>query len=169
MTAKEKQKQIIKTYLKPALKQFRYHTSGQTWWKDKGDFFTLINLQNFSWNGKDSVDFCFNIGIAVKATMTDKTKKEPTVHDLNVYLREGFYLPDNRQEHKYKNKTGYTLTDKMDVDDFKNEMKSDFENYIIPFLDRLNSLQDCLDNFGQIEFWGQNLRKVIQENNLSVV
>jgi hypothetical protein len=169
MTAKEKQTEIIKTYLKPTLKQFGYQTSGQTWWKDKGVFFTLINLQNFSWNSKDSVDFCFNIGIAVKATMTDKTGKKPTVHDLNVYLREGFYLPDDRQEYKYKNKTGYTLTDKMNMDDFKNEMKSDFENHIIPFLDKLNSLQDCLDNFGQIEFWGPNLKKVIRENNLSLV
>lgn len=71
--------EIIKTYLKPTLKQFGYQTSGQTWWKDNGDFFTLINLQNFSWNSKDSVDFCFNIGVAVKATMTDKTKKKPTV------------------------------------------------------------------------------------------
>jgi hypothetical protein len=101
--------------------------------------------------------------------MTDKTRKKPTVHDLNVYLREGFYLPDDRQEYKFKNKTGYTLTDKMNTDDFKNEMKSDFENHIIPFLEKLNSLRDCLDNFGQIEFWGQNLKKVIQENNLSVV
>jgi hypothetical protein len=168
MTAKEKQTEIIKSYLKPTLKQFGYQTSRQTWWKDKGDFFTLINLQNFSWNTKDSVDFCFNIGIAVKTTMTDKTKK-PTVHDLNVYLREGFYLPDNRQEYKYKNKTGYSLTDKMDLADFIKELKSDFENHILPFLDKLTSLKDCLDNYGQIEFWGNNLRKVIQENNLRVV
>ena len=62
MTGKEKQKELIKNYLKPTLKDYGYKTSGQTWWKDKGEFFTLINLQNFSWNNKDNVDFCFNIG-----------------------------------------------------------------------------------------------------------
>ena len=76
MTAKEKQAYIIKIYLKPTLKTFGYQTSGQTWWKDKGDFFNFINLQNYSWNSKDSVDFRFNIGIALKATIKDKQKKK---------------------------------------------------------------------------------------------
>ena len=115
MTAKDKQTEFIKTYLKPTLKNIGYHTSGQTWWKDKGDFFTLINLQNFSWNSKDNVDFCFNIGVAVKATMKDNEKKKPTVHDLTVYLREGFYLPDRRKEYKYRNKTGYKLRQDTDM------------------------------------------------------
>src|SRR5690606_28661656 len=69
MTAKEKQAEFIKSYLKPTLKQNGYQTSAQTWWKDKGDFFNVINLQNYSWNSKDIVDFRFNIGIALKATV----------------------------------------------------------------------------------------------------
>ena len=67
MTAKEKQTEFIKNYLKPTLKKFGYLTSGQTWWKDKGEFFNVVNLQNYSWNSKDSVDFRFNIGIALKS------------------------------------------------------------------------------------------------------
>jgi len=169
MTAKEIQAEFIKTYLKPTLKNFGYQTSGQTWWKDKGNFFTLINLQNFSWNSKESIDFCFNIGVAIKATMKLTDKKKPTVHDLTVYLREGFYLPDNRQEYKFKNKTGYILTNQTDLNEFTNELKSDFENYIIPFLNKLNSLQDCIDKFGDITFWGDNLKKVIAENKLIVL
>lgn len=168
MTAKEIQTEFIKTYLKPTLKNFGYQTSGQNWWKDKGDFFTLINLQNFSWNSKDSVDFCFNIGVTLKATMKDTDKKKPTVHDLTVYLREGFYLPDNRQEYKFRNKTGYILTNQTDLGEFTDELKKDFENHIIPFLDKLNSLQDCIGKFGDVTFWGDNLKKVIAENNLVV-
>ncbi len=165
MTAKEIQTEFIKTYLKPTLKSSGYQTSGQTWWKDKGEFFTLINLQNFSWNSKESVNFCFNIGVALKAEFKDVEKK-PTVHDLTVYLREGFYLPHNRQEYKFKNKTGYILTNHTDLTDFTSELKSDFENHIVPFLDNLNSLQDCIDKFEDITFWGDNLKKVITENNL---
>ena len=104
MTAKEIQTEFIKTFLKPSLKSLGYQTNGQTWWKDKGDFFTLINLQNFSRNSKDSVDFCFNIGVALKATMKDTDKKKPTAHDLTVYLREGFYLPDTDKNINSKTK-----------------------------------------------------------------
>jgi len=52
MTAKEKQAEFIKNYLKPILKDHGYLVSGQTWWKDKGDFFNVINLQSYSWNSK---------------------------------------------------------------------------------------------------------------------
>ncbi len=45
MTAKDKQKEFIKIYLKPKLKEWGYHTAGQTWWKDKGDFFNVINWE----------------------------------------------------------------------------------------------------------------------------
>lgn len=166
MTAKEKQTEFIKTYLKPTLKNLGYQTSGQTWWKDKGDFFILINLQNFSWNSKDSVDFCFNIGVALKATMKDTDKKKPTVHDLTVYLRDSSYLPGSRQEYKIRNKTGYVLTEQVDTNDFITELKSDFGNHILPTLDKLNSLQSCVDKFGDITFWGDNLKRVIAENKL---
>jgi hypothetical protein len=168
MTAKEKQANFIKTYLKPALKTFGYQTSGQTWWKDKGDFFTLINLQNFSWNSKDGVNFCFNMGVALKATMKDTDKKKPTVHDLTVYLRESSYLPDSRQQYEFRTKTGYVLTEQAELIDFVTELASDFENHIMPTLDSLNSLQDCVDKFGDIIFWGENLKRVIQENKLLV-
>ena len=166
MTAKEKQTDFINTYLKPTLKNVGYQTSGQTWWKDKGDFFTLINLQNFSWNSKDSVDFCFNIGVAIKATMTDTDKKKPTVHDLTVYLRESYFLTDVRKDYKFRNKTGYVLNEQTDLNDFIAELKFDFENGILPTLDKLNSLQNCVDKFGGITFWGENLKKVIAENKI---
>jgi hypothetical protein len=164
MTAKEKQIQFITTYLKPTLKTIGYRTSGQTWWKDKGDFFTLFNLQNFSWNSEDSVDFCFNIGIALKASLKGTHKKKPTVNDLTVYLRESAFLPDNRQECNFRNKTGYILTKHTDLNDFMTAFKSDFENHILPTLESLISIQDCLDKFGDIEFSGDNLKRAIAEN-----
>lgn len=166
MNAKELQTQFIKTYLKPTLKSIGYQTSGQTWWKDKGDFFTLINLQNFSWNSKDSVNFCFNIGVALKATLKDIDKKKPKVHDLTVYLRENFYLPDTRLEYKFRNKTGYILTDQTVLNEFIIELKWDFENHILPILDKLTSLQSCIDTYGDIIFWGDRLKSVIAENKL---
>jgi hypothetical protein len=164
MTAKEKQLDFIKVYLKPTLKQFFYKTAGQTWWKDKGDFFTLINLQNFSWNSKDAVDFCFNTGIVLKVEIKDTNdiNKKP----MTVYLREGFYLPAERKEHKYRNKTGYEITNQTDIGQFISELKIDFEQYILPYLENLNTLEDCLSCFGEITFWGDNLKRVIKDSNI---
>ena len=165
MTGKEIQKEVIKVYLKPTLKDYGFKTSGQTWWKDKGEFFTLINLQNFSWNNMDSVDFCFNIGIAIKANV--KNIDKPTVHDLTVYLREDFYL-SHRLFNKFRNKTGYTITDKTNLENFIKSIKTDFEDKIIPFLENLNSIKDCIDKYGEVKFWGDNLKKVINEHKIQI-
>ena len=165
MTGKEKQKEVIKNYLNPTLTDYGFKTKGQTWWKDKGDFFILINLQNFSWNNNDKVDFCFNIGIALKADI--KNIDQPTVHDLTVYLREDFYLP-HRFFNKFRNKTGYTITNKTNIDKFIVSFKTDFEDVIIPYLDNLDSIKDCINKFGNVKFWGDNLKKIIDEHKILI-
>jgi hypothetical protein len=165
MTAKEKQTALIKTYLKPALKLHGYSTSGQTWWKDKGDFFNIINLQNYSWNSKESVDFRFNIGIALKALLRDEQKKKATYNDLIIHLDEGTFLPD-RKNRKFGDNQGYSITEKTDLDEFVSDVKKDFENYILPKLDEPKSLQDCIQNYGQLSFWGERLQILIKENKL---
>jgi len=168
MTAKEKQTEFIKSYLKPTLKQFGYQTSGQTWWKDKGDFFSVINLQNYSWNSKDSVDFRFNIGIALKATVKDEQKKKATYNDLTTHLDEGTFLPD-RKKRKFGDNQGYSIKDGTDLIEFIKALKNDFEVYILPGLEKQKSLADCLEFYGRFPFWGDNLKRVIKENNISVV
>jgi len=168
MTAKDIQTEFIKTYLKPTLKRFGYLSSGQTWWKNKGDFIILINLQNYSWNSEDKVDFCFNIGINLTAVMKDSEIKKPKAVGMTVYLRENSYLPDNRQEHKFKNKVGYSLIDNTNLNELITELKIDFENEILPRLDKLKSLKDCLEFYNGITFWSDNLKRVISENKLLI-
>jgi hypothetical protein len=166
MTAKDKQIEFIKSYLKPTLKQNGYQTSGQTWWRNQGDFFIIVNLQNYSWNNKDNVDFCFNIGIGLTATLKNTEKKIARYNDMLVRIRERFYLSDDRKEHKYRNKVGYFIKSDTEFEDFKKEMSYDFEKIILPKLDALKSLNDCVDLFGGITYWGDNLKKVISESNL---
>lgn len=167
MTAKEKQVELIKHLLKPMLKQNGYSIKGQTWWKDKGDFFTLIKLQNYSWNSKDGVDFCFNIGIALKATLPES--KTPTVHSLNVYLREGFFLPEQERESFIRNQTGYYITAATNMEEFSNRFRSHLQDHILPYLNKLNTIKDCIIYFGDVVFWGDNLKRVIQESAIEVV
>jgi hypothetical protein len=167
MTAKEKQQMFIKTYLKPTLKLHGYKTSGQTWCKDNGDFFNVINLQNYSWNTKENVDFRFNIGIALKVTLQDEQKKKATYHDLTTHLNEGTFLPD-RKKRKFGNNQGYSIDDKTDLDKFIKSFKTDFETYVLPGLDEPKTLTDCVKFYEQFPIWGDNLKRVIKENNLTI-
>lgn len=160
MTAKEKQADFIKTYLKPTLKTYGYQTSGQTWWKDKGDFFNVINLQNYSWNSKDSVDFRFNIGVALKSKLKDPLKKKATYFDLVTHLDEGTFIPD-RKNRKFGDNQGYSITNDTDLSEFVSALKVDFETFILPGLDKLNSLDDCVIFYEQFPIWGNNLKKIL--------
>ncbi len=165
MTAKDKQKEFIKIYLKPKLKEWGYHTAGQTWWKDKGDFFNVINLQNYSWNSKASVDFRFNIGIALKVNVKDVKKKKATQSDLTVHLDEGTFIPD-RKKRKFGNNQGYSINEETDFSEFLKSLKIDFEEYILPKLDEIESLEDCIAFYGQFKFWGENLKRQIKQHEL---
>jgi len=166
MTAKEKQIEFIKSYLKPTLKQNGYQTSGQTWWKDKGDFFNVINLQNYSWNSRESIDFRFNIGIALKTTVKDEQKKRATNKDLITHLDEGAFLPD-RKNRKFGNNQGYSITDKTDLEEFIASLKTDFEKHILPSIEESKSLADCVKFYERFPFWSDNLKRVINENKLT--
>jgi hypothetical protein len=167
MTAKENQIEFIKSYLKPKLKEEGFNTSGQTWWKNKGDFFLVINLQNSQWNSLNEISFCFNIGVALTEKLKDPQKKKASYFDIVTVLRENAYLSETRLKHKFRQNgwLGYLLTDKTDLVEFTNELKYDFENDILPKLKQLNTLDDCLTFYQRFDFWGENLRKVIENLN----
>jgi len=161
-TAKEKQSIFIKEYLKPALKQNGYLIKGQTWWKEEDEFYKIINLQNFSFNTKNDVTFCFNLGIGLKNQMKDPSQK-PTYANLNVHTREDWYLSEPKKEYGYRNETGYILKQNTDIDNFIKELKNDFENDILPKLKKLVTLKDCLELYGDIPFWGNRLKEMVEK------
>lgn len=165
MTSKEIQTEFIKTYLKPTLKTYDYKTSGQTWWKNMGEFFIVINLQNSQWNSKEELSFCLNIGIALTAKLADKEKKKATYSDIATYLREDAYLTEDRKQY-IKSKggwLGYKITDKTNVKEFIADFKIDLEDNILKILDEFKSLQDCLSFYKQFDFWWNNLKRQIDE------
>ncbi len=163
MNAKDIQIKVVKTYLKPTLNSQVYKTSGQTWWKNMGVFFTVINLQNFSWNNKDNSDFCFNIGLALPDHIKDPAKKKLTYNDIFSHKRDCYFVPISRLEHKYKNNTGYQLTADTNVQEFIEEMRKDFEKCILPLLDDLKTLKDWA-SFHEKFLRGELVKKYLNEN-----
>jgi hypothetical protein len=77
-------------------------------------------------------------------------------------------LPD-RNKRKFGDNQGYSIQGDTDLNEFINALKDDFEVYILPNLDKPNSLADCIEFYGQFPFWGDNLKRVIKENKINVV
>jgi hypothetical protein len=170
MTAKEIQTEFIKTYLKPTLKLHDYKTSGQTWWKNMGDFFIVINLQNSQWNSKEENSFCLNIGVALTERLADKEKKKATYFDIVTNLREDAYLTEERQKIK-KDKggwLGYKITDTTNLSEFIEYFRIDLEGNILKQLDEFKILKDCVSFYEKFEIWGNNLKRLIEECGLNV-
>lgn len=165
MNAKEKQTEFIKLHLKHFLKSRDYKNSNQTWWKNRGDFYNVINLQNYSWNTKDKIDFRFNLGIALKVTVKDKTLKKITHFDSVTHLDEGSFLPD-RKNRKFGNNQGYEIKSETHLDDFVISFFKDFSNYVLPKFEEPSNLKELIDFYKQFEFWGIQLEKQIEINKL---
>lgn len=168
MTAKDIQTQFIKTYLKPTLKIQGYKTAGQTWWRNMGDFFIVINLQNSQWNSKEELSFCLNIGVALTEKLADTEKKKATYFDLAIQLREDAYLTEERQQIK-KDKggwLGYKITDKTSLNEFIDDFKIDLEDNILKRINELMTLADCVSFYDKYEFWADNLKRQIEECGL---
>jgi len=165
MNAKEKQTEFIKSYLKPKLKENGFRTSGNNWWKLYDDFFILINLQNSQWNSKNELSFCFNIGVGLTQKMNDLKKKKPTYFDVATPLREDAYLSAKRKQHRYRQDgwLGYLMTTKTDLHDFSGELNTDFQQDILPKLNELKTIDDYLNFYGKFDFWGNNLKKQVEE------
>lgn len=165
MDAQEKRIEFIKFHLKPFLKNRGFKNSNQTWWKDRGDFYNVINFQNYSWNTKDKVDFRLNLGIALKATVKDKTLKKISHFDSVTHLDEGYFLPD-RNNRKFGNGHGYTIKADTNLDNFIISFFDDFENFVLPNFEKPQNLYELIDYYKKYEFWGKQLEKLIRKNKL---
>jgi hypothetical protein len=170
MTAKDIQIEFIRVYLKPTLKEHGYKTSGRNWWKNMGDFFIKINLQNSQYNSKEELSFCLNIGVALTEKLADKEKKKATHFDKATHLREDAYLTQERQQIKKEKGgwLGYKITERTNLNDFIADFKIDLENNILSQLNQLKTLKDCVVFYENFVFWGDNLKKQIKECGLEI-
>ena len=86
MTPLEMQEAFIQNHLHPVLKSWGYQNHQETWWLDQGDFVRVIHLQNYPWNTRANIDFCFYLGTAPKGLL------EYTYFDMSDPLPEAAFL-----------------------------------------------------------------------------
>jgi hypothetical protein len=169
MTAKEKQTELIKTYLKPTLKNYGYKTAGQTWWKDMGDLFIVINLQNSQWNSKEDLSFCFNIGMALTRRLKDKNKAG--YFDIaGIPLRHQVFLSENRNRdlNDGSGGLGYRINNNTNLDSFIIDFKRDFEDAILKVLDELKTIEDWIIFYNKFEVLSEYFKRDLENEEMTV-
>lgn len=153
-SAKDKQTAFIRDYLKPMLKKCGFQTSGQKWWKDCGDFFIAIHLVNSSYNTREEVGFHFSIGPALKSQLCDPAKKKVVWQDMRFSeFDETAHLADkHRNPYRRNDHNLIILKDDSDDDDFLREMRFEWEEEVLPSLDKLQTLNDWV-KFYEASLW----------------
>jgi hypothetical protein len=154
LTAKEKQLIFIKESLKPLLKAEGYRTAGNKWWKINEPFFNLVKLQNFSWNSRNSVDFCFNFTTGFIADI--ENPDNPTSYDGIPHIRENYFKVAKNEY--WKGANGYHIDDNTDLDKFTGQVISDFKLVILPKFNLLTN-EDSILSFYSDNFWGPRVKQ----------
>lgn len=154
MTAKEKQVAFIKESLKVLLKAEGYKTVGNKWWKLNEPFFNFIELQNFSWNSQNSVDFCFNFTTGLTSDI--KNVNKPTIHDGIPYIRESYFKVTKNDY--WKGVNGYHIDNNTDLDKFTEQVLNDFKLCILPKFNLLTNEESIL-SFYSDEFWALRVKQ----------
>ena len=139
MTLLEKKENIIREVIKPAFKKAGFTTSAATFQKQEEDFIKIFNVQSSGTNGSDIARFYFNIGIVFPMTFEFWFKRP---------------MPDRPKEYQCQARmrsedlTGrdpwYELNNETNYESYSEFVRSDIENFIIPFFEELKSLDDCL-------------------------
>ena len=163
LTAKERQMIFIKGSLKPLLKAEGYRTVGNKWWKINEPFFNFIELQNFSWNSRNSVDFCFNFTTGLTSDI--KNPNKPTIHDGIPYIRESYFKVTKNDY--WKNANGYHIDGKTDLDKFALQVLNDFKLLILPRFNLLTN-EDSIVRFYSDEFWGPRVKQSLEIGHKNV-
>ena len=154
LTAKEKQLIFVKDSLKPLLKAEGYKTIGNKWWKINEPFFNLIELQNFSWNSRNSVDFCFNFTTGFTSDVKNPTK--PTIHDGIPYVRENYFGVTKNDY--WKGANSYQIDDTTDLEKFTEQVLKDFNLLILPKFNLLTN-KGSIVSFYSDSFWGPRVKQ----------
>jgi hypothetical protein len=154
ITAKEKQLIFVKDSLKPLLKVAGYKTIGNKWCKKHEPFFNLIELQNFSWNSRNSVDFCFNFTTGFISDVTNPQK--PTIHDGIPYVRENYF--GVIQNDYWRGANSYHIDNNTDLGKFTEQVLNDFKLLILPKFNLLTN-EDSIVSFYSDEFWGPRVKQ----------
>ncbi len=133
MTLFEKRDNIIKDLFKPRFKEAGFNVSGTTFIKKEKEFWKIFNIQSSSFNSEDSVSFYLNIGFLFPIGFELRNQKlpiKPKEYDCQFHIRSNYLTGRNQS---------YDINDSIEK-----LLSNDISDFILPFFNRYNLIQDCL-------------------------
>ncbi len=167
MNAKEFQTKIIKEIIKPLFKEYGYGTKGNNFFKKQNNIVKAISIQNFSWNTKEDLEFCFVFGFYFFKNVNDEIPQNISAHksDFNL-IREPSFLPECRVKGKYRERFQYHIDLNTNYDEFLDLLIKDFKDYIFPKFEAINNINNCVEYFKDIKVFHDILTHILSKKEL---
>lgn len=130
---------LIKEVFKPTFKAAGFRIPGTTFKKQEKDFLKIFNIQNSAWNLDDHVSFYLNIGFyfpIVNELKGQEIPKNPKEYDCIFRIRTDSLTGRNQ---------AYDILPETDLSELRTLIKTDLTDHVIPFFERYNELEDCLN------------------------
>lgn len=149
----QKRDKVVKEVIKPLLKKAGFKTARYDWWKELDDSYLLIHMDNSRWNSYSTgASFGFQFSTSVRDDSAQKIADLWRYKQLST-LNQSDFLP-------YRGAfSPYVKFNTYQIDGFSNylpinhpveailrQIKSDFEDYILPTLAEIHTLEqwECL-------------------------
>ena len=138
-TAADLRDHFLKEYLKPTLKTHGYKGNRLDFFKELKDVFTMVSFQNSAYSTQCERRFSLHLGVIKKTEMTDQDPKKLSFHSVgrNSHYGVDNFLSKERKENPYRDGQYYLIKRDDSITDFVKEFRTDFEDFILPTLERL--------------------------------
>lgn len=149
MPASEKRKRIVREIVKPLLKEAGFRTKGQDWWRELEDGWLLVHMKSSQFNGPSTgCNFQFDFSASTYEEIQGDITKQWIYHQM-CDLSHCDFLPYAGMLSPYYGARDYH------IDGYENylpkdeplerimaQVQSDFEDFILPQLQKVHSVAD---------------------------
>ena len=138
---KKKLDEIIKEIISPILKKNGFKKSLRNFYKTITNFGICFNIQSSQSNTSEQIKFTFNISLFIpeiyKIEYESDPPKFPCEYDGFNRKRSGHLI--------FNEDYWYEINKNTKIEDLKDEIKSQFEKYLIPYINSFKSNDDIIN------------------------
>ncbi|MBP0724078.1 DUF4304 domain-containing protein [Bacillus sp. RG28] len=160
MLPKEMYKLMLKAYIKPIFKDKGYKTKGNIFVKESDNIIQIIHLIPGTWNTKDENSFTIDLKICSKEFLKAIGEELPNNwFSYNTIINPLIEcaLENLKSSWSYP---GYTIREDTDIKNVAMEVKKDLEEIIFPYVEKLNSINEILNEIEHLGFRANFTHKI---------
>ena len=134
---------IVKEIIAPIFKELGFRKNANNFYRDLDTIGQVFNVQQSQWNSKDDKTFVFNLGLIDKEINKEVYDRDlpkfPKEYDCDIRLRMGGLMN--------KGDRWYDLNKRIDLGKLKAQIKSEIEEYALPFFEKYKEPKNWIEFF----------------------